>query len=125
MDGHDPRIAFLTGFIEANLRDPQLSVVRIACEVHLSQSRLRQLMKQHLHTGLKQYIRQRRLSRARELLQASFLSVKEVMAKVGLNDPSHFSKDYKQQFKIAPHQDRVSGKRDTVTVPLSKWPIYY
>jgi AraC-like DNA-binding protein len=89
----DLRIAFLTEFIEANLADTCLSVRQVARQVQLSQSRVRQLMQLHMHTSPNQYIRQRRLARARELLHSSFLSVKEVMAQVGLSDPSHFSRE--------------------------------
>ena len=105
----DYRIVFLTDFIETNLADTHLSVGHVATQLRLSQSRVRQLMRQHMNTSLKHYIRERRLSRARELLRSSFLSVKEVMAKVGVSDPSHFSKDYKRRFKIAPGQDRLQG----------------
>jgi transcriptional regulator GlxA family with amidase domain len=112
MPDDDRRIKFLAEFVEANLSDNGLSTVNVAARVRLSPSRLRQLMQKHMHTTLGKYIRERRLSRARELLHSSFLSVKEVMSMVGLSDPSHFSKDYKRHFQIAPGNDRPSRRLD-------------
>jgi AraC family transcriptional regulator, glycine betaine-responsive activator len=109
---HDPRISFLTEFIEANLADTRLSIKEVASQVQLSQSRVRQLMQLHMHTSPKQYIRQRRLQRARELLHTSFLSVKEVMARVGFSDASHFSRDYKGHFKVVPRMDRLPIRKN-------------
>jgi transcriptional regulator GlxA family with amidase domain len=123
MQLEDLRIAFLTRFVETHLADASLSAREVASHVRLSESRVRQLMKQHMHTSLCKYIRARRLSRARELLQSSFLSVKEVMTKVGVNDPSHFSKDYKTLFKIAPRCDRFpegENRPKTVISELAK-----
>jgi len=122
MRRHDPRIAFLTEFIEANLADTRLSVRQVASQVQLSQSRVRQLMQLHMRTSPNQYIRQRRLERARELLHSSFLSVKEVMARVGLSDPSHFSRNYKDHFKIVPRQDRLPVRKNEAELCLANWP---
>jgi transcriptional regulator GlxA family with amidase domain len=122
MNRRDPRIVSLAEFVEANLADAQLSARQVACHVCLSESRVRQLLQEHIHTSLSQYIRERRLSRARELLHSSFLSVKEVMAKVGLSDPSHFSKNYKRHFKITPRLDRSPLLRFSIDGRLSGWP---
>jgi transcriptional regulator GlxA family with amidase domain len=52
------------------------------------------------------YLKTLRLERARELLETTFLSVKEVRASVGLNDESHFARDYRAQYGLAPQQYR-------------------
>ena len=63
------------------------------------------------------------MERARLLLERTFLSVKEVMTFVGVNDPSHFSRDFRRRHGVAPTSFRqrswasgLSGhSRDTGT----------
>jgi len=105
----DPRVAFALAFIDRHLANPQLKVEQIARQVHLTPSRVRQLMHQNLHISLKQYILEKRMVHARGLLRSSFLSVKEVMAQVGIRDASHFSKTYKHILHVAPSQDRTTN----------------
>jgi hypothetical protein len=38
------------------------------------------------------------LRKAKELLETTFLSVKEVIAAVGISDLSHFVRDYKERY---------------------------
>ena len=52
-----------------------------------------------------------RLAHARRLLQSSFLSVKQVMAACGWNDPSHFCREFKRQYGYSPTALRVSTAR--------------
>ena len=52
------------------------------------------------------YLQRLRLRRARLLIERTFLSVKEVMALVGYNDPSHFSRDFRHEHGVAPTELR-------------------
>jgi AraC-like DNA-binding protein len=53
-----------------------------------------------------QYVKQLRLSYARQLLEKSTLSVKEVMAAACLNDFSHFVRDFKAMYGMTPSKAR-------------------
>lgn len=48
------------------------------------------------------YLRQLRMERAKHLLESSFLSVKEIAFQVGLNDESHFVRDFKSTYGYSP-----------------------
>ena len=48
------------------------------------------------------YLRQLRMERAKDLLESSFLSVKEIAFRVGLNDESHFVRDFKSTYGYSP-----------------------
>ena len=48
------------------------------------------------------YLRQLRMERAKNLLESSFLSVKEIAYQVGLNDESHFVRDFKSTYGYSP-----------------------
>jgi transcriptional regulator GlxA family with amidase domain len=103
----DPRVEVVLHAIETRLGDPQLTPNQLAALVQLSPPRLRQLMRCEFAHGVKQHIDQRRMVRARRLLQASFMPVKEVMTLVGVRDSSHFSKNYKKHFGVSPREDRL------------------
>jgi transcriptional regulator GlxA family with amidase domain len=78
----------------------------LAASVNLSPSRLRYLFK--VETGLTpaQYLKRQRLERARDLLDKSFLRLKEVMPLVGINDESHFVRDFQKAHGLSPRRYR-------------------
>ena len=81
-------------------------LAQIAARVNLSASRLRHLFAQQTGTSVVHYLKERRLALAHDLLRNSFLLVKEVAAAVGINDVSHFSRDYKARYGQTPRQSR-------------------
>lgn len=54
------------------------------------------------------YLKSLRMERAKELLEKSFLSVKEIAHRVGLNDESHFVRDFKLIYGLTPMSYRNS-----------------
>jgi AraC family transcriptional regulator len=46
------------------------------------------------------YLKALRLERARELLETTSLSVKEIRALIGLNDESHFARDFRAAYGL-------------------------
>ena len=78
------------------------SPARLAELVNLSPSRLHQLFKEETGVPPARYLRRLRMQRARELLETTHLSVKQVMAGVGLTDESHFVRDFKKTFGLTP-----------------------
>ena len=82
----------------------------LAASVNLSPSRLRHLFKDETGLTPAQYLKRLRLERARELLDRSFLRLKEVMPLVGINDESHFVRDFKQAHGLSPRQYRHHRK---------------
>ena len=53
-----------------------------------------------------QYLKALRLEKACELLGTTYLSVKEIAVQVGLNDASHFVRDFKKVYGLTPTQHR-------------------
>jgi hypothetical protein len=58
------------------------------------------------------YLRLLRMERAKGLLESSFLSVKEIAFQVGLNDESHFVRDFKSTYGFSPAIYRSQFKRN-------------
>ena len=97
----DPRIAHVIAAMEADL-DGHFTVTVLAASVNLSPSRLAVLFRRETGVSPARFLRALRMERARLLLERTFLTVKEVMAFVGINDPSHFSRDFSRHHGIAP-----------------------
>jgi AraC-like DNA-binding protein len=102
----DPRVRFcleklleLDGPAKANLN-------LVARNVNLSQSRLRHVFCEVLGISPFRLLKTVQIKRAKVLLNGSFLSVKEVMFRVGINDPSHFARDYERLVGEQPSSTR-------------------
>jgi transcriptional regulator GlxA family with amidase domain len=102
----DPRILRILQLL-STASTSGIQLRQFSKDVNLSHSRLRHVFK--LATGLPpgKYVRRLRMERARELLQTTFLSVKEVMACAGFNDQSHFVREYKKTFGATPSSSRL------------------
>src|SRR5688572_16634107 len=86
-----------------------LSVTRLAANVNLSASRFAHLFQREVGTSPARYLHGLRLLRARALLEQTSLSIKEVRALLGCNDPSHFSRDFRRLHGIGPRACRRGG----------------
>jgi AraC family transcriptional regulator of arabinose operon len=109
IDGMDARITWAVREIERRL-GARLDVPDLAASVNLSPSRFAYLFQRDMGTSPARFVRVRRLDRARELLETTFLSVKEVMVEVGLNDASHFTRDFRRQHGLTPRAWRQTRR---------------
>lgn len=105
----DTRITWALGQIDKRLKD-QLDVADLAAGVNLSPSRFAYLFRRETGTSPARFVRVRRLDRARELLETTFLSVKEVMVSVGFNDASHFTREFRRQHGLGPRAWRLARR---------------
>ncbi len=78
----------------------------VAKELNISPSRLRKLIKVATGVSPGRYVKRLRMRQAQQLLETTFMSVKQIMAKVGCNDQSHFVRDFKLAFGVSPTQYR-------------------
>src|SRR3954468_2436180 len=104
----DPRISWIVDYLHRELARP-LTVRELAALVNLSPSRFRTLFAAQTGLAPLRYLQRLRLRRARLLVERTFLSVKEVMALVGYNDPSHFARDFRRQHGAPPSSFRAHG----------------
>jgi transcriptional regulator GlxA family with amidase domain len=83
-----------------------LTLDEMAKVVNLSPSRLYQVFKTEVGVPPTRYLRQLKMEKARELLETTFLSVKVIVAMIGVNDESHFVRDFKREYSVTPTQYR-------------------
>ncbi len=103
----NPKAQFAISFLRTNLHR-EVVIGELAQLVQLSRSRLCFLLKAELGLSPRQYLKALRMERASELLEATFLSIKEVAGKVGYNDSSRFMRDFKKFYGMTPSQFRTS-----------------
>jgi AraC family transcriptional regulator of arabinose operon len=98
--------------IDTMLRDIDrpLAVTDLARRVNLSRSRLTHLFRAEVGCSPARYLREARLDRARQLVEQTSLSIKEIMARVGFNDPSHFTRDFSKRHGASPRKIRARAR---------------
>lgn len=114
----EPRIRKVLTLVERNLHH-KLSVKMMAQAANLSPSRLHRLFKSEIGMTPMIYLKNCRMKKARTLLETTFLSVKEVARSVGINDVSHFVRDFEKAFGVTPVRYRVRFSSDNQNVAVS------
>ena len=109
-----PKIQKVLDYISSNL-DRDLTLNQIAESAKLSRSRLHYLFRNQLGMPTIQYVKMRRLERARDLLRTTSMTVKEVRVRVGLHDRSHFARQFKKAYGVTPYQYRRCVTESTPT----------
>lgn len=94
----------------------ELSLGEFANSVNLSAWRLCHVFTSEVGMSPIQYLRFLRMERAKQLLETSFLSVKEIGHQVGLNDESHFVRDFKKAYGLPPTRYRVLSNESKLKV---------
>ena len=74
--------------------------------VNLSTSRFYVLFRAEMSMSPARYVKSARMDAAKELLETTFLSIKEVVAQVGFKDQSHFVRDFKERYGLGPTEYR-------------------
>jgi len=97
----DPRITYVASFIRNNYHR-RLTLTEMADTVNLSRWRLCHLFKESMGTSPERYLTKVRLEKARQLLETEFLTVKEVMNRVGMSDASYFARSFKSAYGVTP-----------------------
>jgi len=111
----DQRVQQVKTLIESSFHR-ELSVSEMARFVDLSVSHLQHLFKNEMGQSPAHYVQELRLSRAKELLESSSLTVKQIMLHIGTKDRSNFERRFKQTYKLTPVQYRkVAGLHTTGT----------
>ncbi|MGF1717365.1 GlxA family transcriptional regulator [Photobacterium chitinilyticum] len=115
-----PKLLEIVSLMEANLEEP-IGMDELAGFVDLSRRQLERLFQKHLQCSPSRYYLQLRLSRAKQLLTQTNLSIIEVSVACGFVSTPHFSKCYRDCFGIPPRHERqgISSQPIATEHPLS------
>lgn len=94
-------------YIHSNWQNP-ITVADIAKKICLSESRTAHLFKSAVGKGIHQYVKDLRISSAKELLSGSDLSIAEIGRMVGFQDQLYFSRAFKSEVHLSPREFRNS-----------------
>ena len=116
----DPRVEDAIAFIESHLHTA-ISIPALASREELSVSQLTRLFRRATGTTPTMYMHRLRMERARILIERTSLSVTEVMAQVGIGDPSHFARDFRRAHGFSPRTLRRQLKITRNDGPCIRW----
>lgn len=107
-------LARVNALIAENMDNSQFSIADITREFGISRSLLHIKMKSFANTSMTDYIRQRRMARACELLREGYI-VSETAYATGYSDPNYFTKVFKKEFGVTPTEfiANPSGSRSS------------
>lgn len=106
--GQSEKLVVAVDLMEANIKEP-IDQGELATYVGLSRRQLQRLFDRYLHCTPSRYYLQIRLTRARELLRQTGMSLVEISSLTGFVSTSHFSKTYKEFYGYPPSSERRRG----------------
>ena len=105
LNTHNDYVIMAISFIETHFYLP-IKATDIAQHVNLDRSYIANLFKQSTGTTIKQYLTNFRISRARELIILTDLTVSQIAESCGYSNPLTFSKKFKKYLGLPPTEFR-------------------
>jgi transcriptional regulator GlxA family with amidase domain len=115
---HDRRLLVVLELINENIRR-QLMIRELATIVNLSPGRLAHLFKSEVGVSPQRYTNNVRLEKAKELLESSVLSVKEISSEIGFPNVSSFCRGFKARYGTTPREYRKIHLRIDLSIAPS------
>lgn len=102
LEAMDPKLPVLLEWTRMHALDRDITVERIADHVGYNKDYLSRMFKRRFGSGLLGYIHNLKLEAAKEMLAGTKLRVKEVAARVGIDDDKQFAKWFKRLAGVTP-----------------------
>ncbi len=96
-------------FINENYSDPDLSLKKIADQLHLSVGYLCAMFKQETGVTLKNYITDVRIEKAKKLLESDYMKIYEICEATGYQSSQYFSQVFYKKVGVYPAEYRKRG----------------
>ena len=97
-------------YIDNNFNDTQLNVNSIAERFNVNPSYLSSMFKNHSSVSLTNYIIDKRIKKAKELLEETNQTVQKITELVGYEDVNYFNRVFKNNVKMTPTEYRKKYK---------------
>ncbi|MCD8336458.1 MAG: AraC family transcriptional regulator [Lachnospiraceae bacterium] len=99
-------VADACNYITRHLDDPNMNVTLICDSVNTIPQRLTPLFQEQFHMGIAEYVNDRRVERAKELLLATKQTVRQIGENVGYTTSDTFVRNFKKREKLTPTEFR-------------------
>jgi CheY-like chemotaxis protein/AraC-like DNA-binding protein/anti-sigma regulatory factor (Ser/Thr protein kinase) len=99
-------------FIEENYVNPDMNIEEIAVNSGLSRSSFFKKLKSVTGLAPVDFVKEFRLQRAKQYLEAGESNISQVSYNVGIDDPRYFSKCFKQKYGINPSEYKLMKKQE-------------
>jgi len=99
-------IAQVEAIADAEIANPNFSADDFAAKMRLGRTVFFKKMKDITGYSPKEYMKQKRIHRAADLISTTSLTIAEIAFKVGINDPLYLSRVFKAEYKCTPTEWR-------------------
>lgn len=106
----NPLITKVCNYLDQHLQE-DISLEQMANIINVSPFYLSKLFKEEKGITFINFISDKRLEKARDLLEHSDLSIKEITSEIGYNDQNYFSRIFKNKYGLSPKEYRKSNQR--------------
>jgi transcriptional regulator GlxA family with amidase domain len=110
----DARVQAVIDLME-NSYQREWSLENLAQAINLSPSYLCHMFKAETGVSPLSYLKSLRMRKAKELMESTFLNVKQVMYSVGVKDKCHFARDFKSIYGMPPTKFRAQLRARAAT----------
>lgn len=97
-------------YIKNNLQDEELDLRKVSEQVMFSESYVKQVFRRETGEAFKDYVIRLRLEKARELLEKSSMSIREISEMCGYKNQRYFASSFKLHYGISPSGFREKSK---------------
>ena len=101
------KVLSISGFIDKNL-DSLPTIDNIAKDNLISESKIQKIFNSYYNCSVNDYIKNKRLTKAREMLETSDFSISEISQKIGVKSNSYFTKIFRERYGVNPSEYRNS-----------------
>ncbi len=108
--GHDSALQSVLAYIERHYTDWDISNDTLAAQAGISEVYMRQQFRQQMGTSPKQYILERRMDRARQLLSEGSLGIAQIAAACGFSSPANFGVCFRRVTGMTPREYRQRNR---------------
>lgn len=105
----DTRVRHVIRLIQEDMA-AERTLSEMAAEVNLTAGYLRDLFKREIGMTALKYRKTLRYIEAKRLLVESSLPILEIMRRVGISDESHFTRDFRARYGMAPRSYRAEHR---------------
>lgn len=109
--GHSDMLEKSTDYINSHITDPGLTVSKVAARAGISPEYLRKLFKAKYGVAPREYILNKRLERAKTMIECGDIKLSSIPYECGFTDYSYFARIFRRRLGILPlqYQKQTTG----------------